>query len=54
MNRQPRGLQRTTVRLSPDILRALSERATREACTRSHLISRILRESVGEQKEVRS
>jgi predicted transcriptional regulator len=48
MNRQPKGVQRTTVRLDPDTLRKLSDEARRQACTRSALVSRILRDSLKE------
>lgn len=51
MNRQPKGVQRTTLRLDPDLLRALSDAARREACTRSALMARILRDGVGKPTE---
>lgn len=47
-SRQPNGVTRTTVRLDPDTLRRLSEEARRQACTRSALVSRILRDSLKE------
>ncbi len=52
MNRQPNGVRRTTVRLCPALLEALSDIARQKSVTRAHLIDRFLRRGVEDHQPV--
>lgn len=49
MNRLPRGVQRTTVRLHSELLGRLTSMARDRGCTRSVLISDLLRDCLDSQ-----
>lgn len=51
MHRLPKGVQRTTIRLAPDLLRDVDRLALIRGCSRSALVSALLREELHEQME---